>query len=170
MNDTVKKAIEAFGDSTRYEILKLLRHEGPLSANEISVKINKHRATIDKHLKILSKVGFVARAVDEKRGVYVYMLTEAARSVLDEFNKAVKEGRSIKPYISIPIRRYKILKVINTVIKRLVYVPSIIFFSLGFIGFFAPVSTFLFRTIWLCIFLMLTWAWFFFARSLLRSR
>ncbi len=169
MDDRViKKAIEAFGDSTRYEILCLLRREGPLSVNEISVKVGKHRATVDKHLKLLSKVGFVTRLMDERRGVYVYMLTESAVRVLDEFDKAVKRGDEVRPVISIPVRKYRILRITRRIATNIIYAPSGAFLILGFIGFFAPVGGFLAKVIWLSIFLVLAWAWLFFIRSAFR--
>lgn len=170
MDLTTRRAVEAFGDKTRYEILSLLEREGGLSVNEISLKIGKHRTTIDKHLRILLDAGFVTRNYDEKRGVYIYMLTQGAKEVLNEFNKALKSEGKLRAEMVIPIKRYTALRYLRRVSGKLSYIPAFVFMAIGFIGFFSPVKVgLIYRAIWLLVFMILTWLWVRLVKELTRA-
>jgi len=157
-----KRLVEALGDMTRYQILKLIKEEGPMSVSDMSVKLNKHRATIDKHVKQLMKAGLLVRKEDPERGVFVYMLTDAAINVIEGIERA-KESAP-KPIIEMPvkkIRRIKIKKILPILKVLLVYGPSSFFIALGIIGFFIPEPDvrFLGRFIWLMLMLILALVW-----------
>ena len=157
-----KRLVEALGDMTRYQILKLIKEEGPMSVSDMSVKLNKHRATIDKHVKQLMKAGLLVRKEDPERGVFVYMLTDAAINVIEGIEKA-KESVP-KPIIEMPvkkIRRIKIKKILPILKVLLVYGPSSFFIALGIIGFFIPEPDvrFLGRFTWLMLMLILALVW-----------
>ncbi|GEM_PF-2271101 len=163
MDEKALRAAQAFGDATRYEILKLLEREGKLSANEIAVRIGKHRATVDKHLKLLSETGFVTREYDEKSGLYLYSLTEGAKRVLEEFERALMEGKEFtpKPKLEIPVRRKGFIEdFLRALIRSGKYVPPIVFLIIGFLGMMAPIKvSFMARATWFSIFLIMAWLW-----------
>ncbi len=73
-----QKSFKALSDSTRREILALLR-EGPLPAGEIAAHFKTSGATISHHLSILREAGLV---LDDKQGKYIYY--ELNMSVVDE--------------------------------------------------------------------------------------
>jgi DNA-binding transcriptional ArsR family regulator len=62
-------AFKALADSTRREILDLLKH-GPMSAGEISANFDISGASVSHHLKELYHAGLVLRERDGQRIIY----------------------------------------------------------------------------------------------------
>ena len=73
-----QETFKALSDSTRREILQLLR-QGALPAGEIAEHFNMTGATISHHLSVLKNAGLVDA---ERRGTYIYY--EINLSVLEE--------------------------------------------------------------------------------------
>ena len=73
-----QETFKALSDSTRREILQLLR-QGALPAGEIAEHFNMTRATISHHLSVLKNAGLVDA---ERRGTYIYY--EINLSVLEQ--------------------------------------------------------------------------------------
>ena len=73
-----QETFKALSDSTRREILQLLR-QGALPAGEIAEHFNKTGATISHHLSVLKNAGLVDA---ERRGTYIYY--EINLSVLEQ--------------------------------------------------------------------------------------
>jgi len=157
-----KRLIEALGDITRYQILKLIKDEGPMSVSDIAIKLEKHRATIDKHVKQLMKAGLLIRREDPKRGVYLYILTDTALKVIDTIEKA--KGEVPRPIVEMPIKKLKrisIRKIAPIIKKAITYGPSIFFMIIGMIGFIAPIPgvNFIGKVMWLVIMLLIALLW-----------
>ena len=74
----IQKTFKALSDSTRREILELLK-EGAVSAGDIAAHFHMTAATISHHLAVLKDAELVS---DEKRGKFVYY--ELNMSVVDE--------------------------------------------------------------------------------------
>ena len=74
----LKATFRALSDSTRREILSILR-EGPKTAGEIAAHFPTTFATISHHLAVLRDCGLIS---DEKQGKYI--LYELNTSVLEE--------------------------------------------------------------------------------------
>ena len=74
----IQKTFKALSDSTRREILELLK-EGAVSAGDIAAHFHMTAATISHHLAVLKAAELVS---DEKRGKFVYY--ELNMSVVDE--------------------------------------------------------------------------------------
>ena len=64
----IQKTFKALSDSTRREILELLK-EGAVSAGDIAAHFHMTAATISHHLAVLKAAELVS---DEKRGKFVY--------------------------------------------------------------------------------------------------
>ena len=73
-----QETFKALSDSTRREILQLLR-QGALPAGEIAEHFNMTGATISHHLSVLKHAGLVDA---ERRGTYIYY--EINLSVLEQ--------------------------------------------------------------------------------------
>ena len=73
-----QETFKALSDSTRREILQLLR-QGTLPAGEIAEHFNMTGATISHHLSVLKNAGLVDA---ERRGTYIYY--EINLSVLEQ--------------------------------------------------------------------------------------
>ena len=73
-----QETFKALSDSTRREILQLLR-QGALPAGEIAEHFNMTGATISHHLSVLKNAGLVDA---ERRGTYIYY--EINLSVLEQ--------------------------------------------------------------------------------------
>lgn len=74
----IQKTFKALSDSTRREILELLK-EGAVSAGDIAAHFHMTAATISHHLAVLKAAELVS---DEKRGKFVYY--ELNMSVIDD--------------------------------------------------------------------------------------
>ncbi len=74
----IQKTFKALSDSTRREILELLK-DGAAPAGEIAAHFHMTGATISHHLAVLKEAELVS---DEKRGKYIYY--ELNLSVIDE--------------------------------------------------------------------------------------
>ena len=74
----VQKTFKALSDSTRREILELLK-KGAASAGDIASHFNMTAATISHHLAVLKDAELIS---DEKRGKFIYY--ELNTSVIDE--------------------------------------------------------------------------------------
>ena len=73
-----QQTFKALSDSTRREILELLR-DGAKTAGEISGSFQMTAPTISHHLAVLKEAGLIS---DDRRGKYIYY--ELNTSVLDE--------------------------------------------------------------------------------------
>ncbi|MCI9405522.1 MAG: winged helix-turn-helix transcriptional regulator [Oscillospiraceae bacterium] len=74
----IQKTFKALSDSTRREILELLK-DGAAPAGEIAAHFHMTGATVSHHLAVLKEAELVS---DEKRGKYIYY--ELNLSVIDE--------------------------------------------------------------------------------------
>ena len=74
----IQKTFKALSDSTRREILELLK-AGAAPAGEIAAHFHMTGATVSHHLAVLKEAELVS---DEKRGKYIYY--ELNLSVIDE--------------------------------------------------------------------------------------
>ena len=74
----IQKTFKALSDSTRREILELLK-DGAAPAGEIAAHFHMTGATVSHHLAVLKEAELVS---DEKRGTYIYY--ELNLSVIDE--------------------------------------------------------------------------------------
>lgn len=79
-----QKTFKALSDSTRREILTLLR-SGPLSVGEIGEHFNISGATLSHHLSILRQADLI---MDSKKGKFIYY--ELNTTVLDDIIVWVK--------------------------------------------------------------------------------
>lgn len=75
---SIQQTFKALSDSTRQEILELLKN-GALPAGEIAAHFHMTGATISHHLAVLKEAELVS---DEKRGKFIYY--ELNLSVIDE--------------------------------------------------------------------------------------
>ena len=87
-----QKTFKALSDSTRREILNLLK-KGALSAGDIGKHFDMTGATISHHLTILKDAGLVT---DEKQGKYIYY--ELNLSVFEEIINWFQEFKEDKSY------------------------------------------------------------------------
>lgn len=74
----INKTFQALSDSTRREILNMLR-DGDLTAGQISDRFNISRPSISHHLNVLKNADLV---LDERKGQYIYYSLNT--TVLDE--------------------------------------------------------------------------------------
>ncbi|MBM7854329.1 DNA-binding transcriptional ArsR family regulator [Desulfohalotomaculum tongense] len=74
----IQKTFQALSDSTRREILKMLRDKD-LTAGEIAEHFNISRPSVSHHLNVLKNADLV---LDERRGQYIYYSLNT--TVLDE--------------------------------------------------------------------------------------
>ena len=74
----LQNTFKALSDSTRREILHLLRY-GKMSAGEIVCKFNMTQATISHHLSVLKKANLI---IDHKKQKYIHY--ELNLSVFEE--------------------------------------------------------------------------------------
>ncbi|MTI82030.1 MAG: winged helix-turn-helix transcriptional regulator [Firmicutes bacterium] len=74
----MNKTFQALSDSTRREILNMLR-DGDLTAGQISDRFNISRPSISHHLNVLKNADLV---LDERKGQYIYYSLNT--TVLDE--------------------------------------------------------------------------------------
>jgi DNA-binding transcriptional ArsR family regulator len=82
VEDLVAKYFRVLGDPTRLRILGLLRQAGPLSVNEIVLRLGTSQPRISNHLACLRWCGFVSTS-REGRAVHYEIADERVVSVLD---------------------------------------------------------------------------------------
>lgn len=76
---SIHQVMKALSDSTRRDILSLLRKQGRLSAGDISAHFNMTQATVSHHLSLLTEAELIT---NEKKGKYIYF--EINTTVLQE--------------------------------------------------------------------------------------
>jgi DNA-binding transcriptional ArsR family regulator len=79
------KIVQVVIEKSRWEIWKLLRDQGQLTAEEISEKVNKNVSTIYRHLKKLIEVGFVKEHDIQKNLQKKYVIKEYSAMMTDAF-------------------------------------------------------------------------------------
>jgi DNA-binding transcriptional ArsR family regulator len=95
MNDyqEMEKITKALASEIRIQILDLIQN-GINSAVEIADKINRHRSSIDRHLKILAEANIikkVATKTEQEKIVIVYALKKNANVLLATLKHLAKE-------------------------------------------------------------------------------
>ena len=82
---------KVLGVDTRVKIIELLKHKGPLGANEIAEQVNITPAAVSQHLKILRHAGVVR---SERKGYWIpYSIDEnAMEEWRTELNKVCSCG------------------------------------------------------------------------------
>lgn len=75
----ISSTLKAMGDTTRREILEMLRKEGKMAAGDIAARFDMTGATISHHLAILKEAELI---IDDRRGKYIYY--EINTSVFDD--------------------------------------------------------------------------------------
>jgi ArsR family transcriptional regulator len=90
MEDELNSLFKALNDSTRREILELLK-EKDLTAGEIADKFNISKPSISHHLDLLRQAGLVVSA---KEGQFIYYSLNT--TVMDEMLKWIIDLQSQK--------------------------------------------------------------------------
>ena len=76
MNDTVDTVFAALANTTRREILRLLRDEGQQPVQQLADHFDMQRPSISEHLKVLRDVGLVS---EQKHGRQRYYYLDGAK-------------------------------------------------------------------------------------------
>lgn len=79
--------IRALGDPTRREVVRLLAHEGPMTAGELSDRFALAKSTMSGHFNVLRQAGLV---LTERQGTTI--VYSASLSVLEETMAAVMDA------------------------------------------------------------------------------
>lgn len=72
-----KQALSALSDETRFKLVKLLLEEGPASAGDLTIRLDRARSTVDEHLEELMEIGLVSRRRLDRK--FLYEATELAK-------------------------------------------------------------------------------------------
>jgi len=78
--ELLRQALSSLGDETKFKLVKLLLEEGPASAGDLTVKLDRARSTVDEHLEELMEVGLVSRRRLDRK--FLYEATELAKLCL----------------------------------------------------------------------------------------
>lgn len=70
MNDTIDTVFAALANTTRREILRLLRDEGRLPVQQLANHFDMQRPSISEHLKVLRDVGLVSEYKQGRQRLY----------------------------------------------------------------------------------------------------
>ncbi len=76
MNDTIDTVFAALANTTRREILRLLRDEGQQPVQQLANHFDMQRPSISEHLKVLRDVGLVS---EHKQGRQRFYYLEGAK-------------------------------------------------------------------------------------------
>jgi len=88
--EKTERILKALGDRSRLEILECIQ-KNVSNPGEIAKKLNKHRSTVEKHLRVLLKAGIVEKVPSLTEGGHLsirYKMREEAKELLS----AVKEA------------------------------------------------------------------------------
>ncbi|MFX1284622.1 MAG: helix-turn-helix domain-containing protein [Promethearchaeota archaeon] len=88
------KTVQVVVEKSRYEIWKLLKEEGQLTADVIAEKVDKNVSTIYRHLKKLVDVGFVNEH-EVQKGNQKYVVKEYTAEMQDAFFVLSKEAEKL---------------------------------------------------------------------------
>jgi DNA-binding transcriptional ArsR family regulator len=91
MNGTekIQRLLKALGDKSRLQILECLE-QGIVNPGKISKNLDRHRSTIEKHLRVLLKAGIVQKipSLTKEGNLSInYKITEPAARLLAASNK-----------------------------------------------------------------------------------
>lgn len=75
--EELREILDALSERTRYAILEALSKR-PMTGDEIAESVQRSRSTIESHLSLLLRLGFVSRKKDEKK--YIYEITPKAEA------------------------------------------------------------------------------------------
>ena len=90
----MERIVKALASEIRLEIIDLIQ-KGIASAGEIAEKVDRHRSSIDRHLKILADANIikkVATKTEQERKIIVYALQKNANVLLATLKHLAKES------------------------------------------------------------------------------
>jgi DNA-binding transcriptional ArsR family regulator len=91
--EKTERFLKALGDRSRLRILECIQ-KGLENPGQIALSLNRHRSTIEKHLRVLLKAGIVERIpilTSEDHLSITYIITEKAAKLIAAIREASQE-------------------------------------------------------------------------------
>jgi ArsR family transcriptional regulator len=82
--ETLPKAFSALGDSTRFQLFKLLSTEKEICVSQLAEKLNISPACVSQHMKVLADAGLVTRAREGQKVCYEISTDSPDKKLLNE--------------------------------------------------------------------------------------
>lgn len=81
---TLPKVFNALGDSTRFELFKLIAEKQEICTSQLAERLGISTACVSQHMKILADAGLVDRIRDGQRVCYEISTDSPSKSLLSE--------------------------------------------------------------------------------------
>jgi DNA-binding transcriptional ArsR family regulator len=91
--EKTEKLLKALADKSRLQILDYIQR-GTSNPGEIAKKLNRHRSTIEKHLRVLLKAGIVEKVPSLTKGGQLsirYKIRDNANRLLETVREGCQE-------------------------------------------------------------------------------
>lgn len=87
---TLPKAFSALGDSTRFELFRLIAQRSEICTSQLAGELNISSACVSQHMKILAEAGLVTRVREGQRVCYEVSTDSPSKKMLSELIFKVK--------------------------------------------------------------------------------
>lgn len=82
--ETLPKAFSALGDSTRFQLFKLLSENRAICVSQLAERLSISVACVSQHMKVLTEAGLVTRARDGQKVCYEISTDSPDKKLLSE--------------------------------------------------------------------------------------
>ncbi len=88
--ETLPKAFNALGDSTRFELFKLIAEKHEICTSQLAEQLNISAACVSQHMKILAEAGLVSRIREGQRVCYEVNTDSPSKKLINDLIFKVK--------------------------------------------------------------------------------
>lgn len=81
---TLPKVFNALGDSTRFELFKLIANQSEICTSQLAEELKISTACVSQHMKILAEAGLVTRVREGQRVCYEISTDSPSKQLLSE--------------------------------------------------------------------------------------
>jgi len=82
--ETLPKAFSALGDSTRFELFKLIANKHEICVSQLAEKLKITPACVSQHMKVLAEAGLVDRVREGQRVCYQVSTDSPSKKAISE--------------------------------------------------------------------------------------
>ncbi len=82
--ETLPKAFSALGDSTRFELFKMIAGENEICVSQLAQKMHISPACVSQHMKVLADAGLVNRVREGQRVCYEVANESPSNKLINE--------------------------------------------------------------------------------------
>lgn len=93
---TLPKIFSALGDSTRFELFKLIATKNEICVSQLASELNISAACVSQHMKVLAEAGLVDRVRSGQRVCYEVSADSPSKQLLSELIFNVNEAQKLQ--------------------------------------------------------------------------